>query len=348
MIEGRRMSFRGMKKDDARNLAAALDVSGGALATQGDLIRGIVAKWGGEAGKLARFPGQSTWHKEHAKDVRRRIGILDGDPDRVLMMASYVRVVKTWEEAKERGRELAEDIKKRAEDAKETAEYFNDSQEKKDALAIAKSLSITKGVAAYRRFSKAWRAAQAVQSFLDLRKKVPGSLKAVTTLFDELREAKAGFVKPWKVMELGSKIKGLGFLAKAPGQGIFDKVMLPLSFVTGLKEFIMPSHAGARGIADRGMGLLQAGGAGVVMAGWASGAIAASAIPVIGWTAMGIAGAYFLGSWAWDKWGDDIKGGAKKAANWVKNKVGQKLDEAANAVKKVVHVPGPVKKLKFW
>jgi hypothetical protein len=73
------------------------------------------------------------------------------------------------------------------------------------------------------------------------------------------------------------------------------------------------------------MGALQAGGAIAVMGGasmatalGASAAVAA-AVPVAGWVALGVAGAYFLGSWAWDNWGDTIKAGVGKAVQGAKD-----------------------------
>ncbi|MEN8655915.1 hypothetical protein ABCR94_36430, partial [Streptomyces sp. 21So2-11] len=83
-----------------------------------------------------------------------------------------------------------------------------------------------------------------------------------------------------------------------------------------------------------------------------TGAVAA-AIPVVGWVALGVAGAYFLGSWAWDKWGDDVKAGAKKAWNATTKRVGEIKDkgvEIYNGVRGAVNniEPSIIKKFAFW
>ncbi|WP_431043809.1 hypothetical protein ACQUSR_19225 [Streptomyces sp. P1-3] len=344
-----------MATEGARNLAAALDVHGGALTIQGGLVRGIIAKWGGQSGTLSQFPAKSTWSQDQAKDIRHRLGVLGADPERVLMMAAYLGTMKTWEWAKDNAEQFTEEVVK-------GAEAINDSQTKQDALAVAKTLSIAKGVAAFNRYKEAWKKATLVGAALDRLNLGKLSPAAFQRTLQMLGSARAGFTKPWGAMAfLANKFKFLAFLNKAPGAGALDKVMLPLSLVTGLKEFVMPSHGGVQGVVDRGMGLLQAAGAGGVMAGWFSASVAAGAIPVVGWVALGIAGAYFLGSWAWDKWGDDIKDGAKAAWNWtadkgkevwndtketVSNEWNDFKDGAKEAAKR--YLPGPVKDLKFW
>jgi len=40
---------------------------------------------------------------------------------------------------------------------------------------------------------------------------------------------------------------------------------------------------------------------------------------VAGWVALGVTGAYFLGSWAWDNWGDTVKSGVGKAVQGAKS-----------------------------
>ncbi|WKX70976.1 hypothetical protein [Streptomyces sp. XD-27] len=353
------MAIKGMETTEVRSLAASLDVTGTALTVQGELVRGIVAKWGGSPGKLSRFPAQTTWGSGQSKDIRHRLGILGADPEYVVMMAAYLGVVKTWEWAEKNKEQIKKDLIA-------GAEKLQDPQLRKDALALAKGMSIGKGIAAYRRMKTVWEEAKGVRtakSLLDLSEVFRGDYLKALDKFDEARKI---YTKPWGLMSWLSKAKWLKWLNKAPGKGFLDKAFVPLSFVTGLKELVFPSHDGLYGTADRFMGLVQVAGSGAVMYGmWGGAAAAASVIPVVGWIALGAAGAYFLGSWAWDKWGDDIKSGAKTAYNWSKDKaedgynwskdkvedgynwgkdkVEGAKDWAKNEVSK--RIPGPAKKL---
>lgn len=356
-----------MNKEGARALAAALDVQGRALTIQGGMSRAIVAKWGGDSNHLSKLPAHAMWSQDHAVDVRRRLGILEGDPEYVLMTAVQLGLLSTWKDIEEKGHAFLKD-------AEEQLSDMNDSQEKADAFAVVKSLSVWKGIAAYRRIEKVWVAEEGMRttrSLLELSERFREAYlneKAIAAT-----ERAKIYGKPWSAATLLSKIgykkfKPLSFLNKAPTKGIFNKAFLPLAITTGLKEMLLPSHQGALGAADRGMGLVQVLGATAVLYDTVGLAAAASSIPVVGWVALGVAGAYFLGTWAWDRWGDDIKAGTKKAWNWTKDKSGQawqatkrKTSEAWRDTKKKTAetwkdtkkmaeriMPGPVKKVKFW
>ncbi|MER8161625.1 putative T7SS-secreted protein [Streptomyces sp. NPDC094472] len=150
---------------------------------------------------------------------------------------------------------------------------------------------------------------------------------------------------------------------------VISKRLVPLSVATGLRQAISPDHDGAWGWGDRTAGGLQAAGGAAVLAGetvainagLATGV--AAAVPVAGWAVLGATGAYFLGSYVYEKWGDDIAAGAKTAWNAsshaVTNAVGGAVDATVNAalhpsgaVKAAEHVVdgtvNSVKKLKFW
>lgn len=372
------MSFRGMDEAGARLLAAALDVNGGALSIQGGLIRGIVAKWGGTAGGLSKTPAHATWCQEQATDVRRRLKILDADPEGVLTMAAYTGVLGTWEHAEKNKKSFVDEVR-------EGAQEINDSQAKADALATVKALSVWKGIAAYRRLKDVWekgKPLRATKALLEHSEVFRAIYESQLKKYGETRAAT--FQKPWAAASklAGINIRGwqpLEFLDKAPGKGVFNRIFVPLAFTAGMKELLLPSHKGARGAVDRGMGLVQVVGASAAMYDVLGFAAATSSIPMVGWVTLGVAGAYFLGSWAWDKWGDDIKAGTKKAWNWTKNKSGEawnatkkQADEAWRDTKKQANeawqdskkkaketwddtkkvaekiVPGPIKKAKFW
>ncbi|MER0240749.1 hypothetical protein AAHZ94_01640 [Streptomyces sp. HSW2009] len=331
-----------MKDDMARSLASALDIGGGALAIQGGLVRGILTKWGGQAGAVAKFPLQATWGQDQAKDVRHRLGLLNGDPEYQLMMAAHLGLIKTWEWAEENRekfeKEVIESARKLGDEGKKLADQYA-----ADTGAGAKGLAVVKGVAAYRRLKSVWDAKDRVKNakaLLEISEGFRGNYDDALKIFDK---AKKGYTAAWKPMEILSKLKGLGWLNKAPGTTFLDRALVPVSFVTGAKEVFFPSHEGAYGTTDRVMGGVQVLSAGAVMAGWTSAAIAGSAIPVVGWVGLGVAGAYFLGSWAWDKWGGDVKAYAKKKLN-------ETVKGVADFAERVV-APGPVKKLKklkFW
>ncbi|GAA0702614.1 hypothetical protein GCM10009548_89630 [Streptomyces malaysiensis subsp. malaysiensis] len=148
-----------------------------------------------------------------------------------------------------------------------------------------------------------------------------------------------------------------------------NKALVPFAIAGGLKQAISPDHEGGRGLADRIAGGAQAlGGAAVLTEGALGGTFLASeaalaAVPVAGWAVLGATGAYFAGSYIYDKWGDDIAAGAKSAWNTtshaVTNTVDKTVDATVNAalhpsgaVKAAEHVVdgtvNSVKKLKFW
>jgi hypothetical protein len=155
------------------------------------------------------------------------------------------------------------------------------------------------------------------------------------------------------------------------GLGLGEKIsqrLVPLSIATGLKQAISPDHEGGRGVADRIAGGAQAAGGAAVLSGGAlleAGASVgvAAAVPVAGWAVLGATGGYFLGSYVYDKWGDDIAAGAKSAWNATSDAVGNAVDSTVDttvdaalhpsrAVKTAEHAVNgtvdSVKKLKFW
>jgi hypothetical protein len=147
--------------------------------------------------------------------------------------------------------------------------------------------------------------------------------------------------RPWKTM---AGLKGLAEKLRVPlagriplnnpGTGALDRVFLPLGIATGLKQMIKPDHGGAQGWVDRAMGGGQAAGAAsILMATEAT----AAAVPVVGWTVLGVTGAYFLGSWVADKWGDDIAAGAKSAWNTTSHAVSSAASGASHAVTSTVN-----------
>ncbi|MGW7622178.1 putative T7SS-secreted protein [Streptomyces antimycoticus] len=148
-----------------------------------------------------------------------------------------------------------------------------------------------------------------------------------------------------------------------------NKALVPFAIAGGLKQAINPDHGDGRGLADRIVGGAQAAGGAAVLGGQAAAVgmgaelTVAAAVPVAGWAVLGATGAYFAGSYIYDKWGDDIAAGAKSAWNAtshaVTNTVDRTVDATVNAalhpsgaVKAAEHVVGgtvnSVKKLKFW
>ncbi|MFD8463452.1 putative T7SS-secreted protein [Streptomyces antimycoticus] len=174
-----------------------------------------------------------------------------------------------------------------------------------------------------------------------------------------------------KLEEPGSLASRLG-AGGARAAGLMyklNKALVPFAIAGGLKQAISPDHEGGRGLADRIAGGAQAlGGAAVLTEGALGGTFLASeaalaAVPVAGWAVLGATGAYFAGSYIYDKWGDDIAAGAKSAWNAtshaVTNTVDKTVDATVNAalhpsgaVKAAEHVVdgtvNSVKKLKFW
>ncbi|GAA3720006.1 hypothetical protein GCM10022224_102420 [Nonomuraea antimicrobica] len=310
-----------MKPDQARNLAAAAEVVGGSLVVQGAVIRRLLERWNGDASRLASFPARASWTEDQAKDIRRRAGLLEKDPEGVLLFAGMTGVLDLWEKHKENV---------------------------KNATKPLKVVSILSGVEAAVQLQKRWaqgRNVAGARAVYDIRRymgALPGNRKLSELIAEVLKAQKIQdlYKQPWKWQQTISaamqrlRVPGAHLLVKnSPGTGVFARVTLPLAAVTGVKEAVLPTHEGAQGWVDRGMGVVQAtgavavlGGAGMAASLGASAAVAA-AVPVAGWVALGVAGAYFLGSWVWDTWGDDIKAGAGKA--WEGTK-------------------GFVEKLKFW
>ncbi|MGW2219495.1 hypothetical protein ACWCSD_31290 [Nonomuraea sp. NPDC001684] len=301
------MSIVGMKPDQARGLAAAAEVAGGALVVQGALMRQLLDRWNGDTSRLSSFQARASWAQDQAKDIRRRAGLLEQDPEGVLLFGGMTGALDLW------------------------AKYTETSNYVKKPLKV---LSITSGVEAAVQLQKRWaqgRNVAAARAVYDIRRymgALPGNRKLADLIGETLKARKIQdlYKQPWKYMQSISavmrrlRIPGADLILKnSPGTGAIARATLPLAVVSGVKEAVAPTHDGAQGWVDRGMGAVQAGGAIAVMGGagiatalGASAAVAA-AVPVVGWAALGVAGAYFLGSWVWDTWGDDIKTGVGKA-----------------------------------
>jgi hypothetical protein len=340
-----------MNDVQAHKLAAAVDVMGGTLTIQGGLISGILEKWNAKAEGVSDFPKKASWATDEAKDIRRRLGIAKDDPEAVLTFASLAGALETWKEFKE--------------------------GTLKDIKTPLKILKIPTAIEASLHLYARWQQGQNVagaRAVWELNKYFGSSAERIKAKRGELlkellkdQKIRNWYKEPWKwqqaVRRTAVRLK-IPFAEKlfqnAPGVSkLANRVFLPLSILHGVKEMFIPDHKGAYGVADRGMGFLEAGGAAAVLGGasaatalGASAAVAA-AVPVVGWVALGVAGAYFLGSWAWDKWGDDIKSGAKQAWNatkeWggkVKDKGKEILDGAKSAVTNLV--PNTIRKYKFW
>lgn len=301
------MSLVGMKPDRARNLAAAAEVTGGSLVVQGGMIRRLLERWNGDVSRMAAFPTRASWMENQAEDIRRRAGLLEKDPGGELLFALLTGVLARWEKVGK------------------LTQY---------GTKPLKTLSILSGVEAAVQLQKQWaqgRNVAGARAAYDIRRymgALPGNRKLSELISETLkaRTIQDLYKQPWKWLQATSSamrrlhVPGADLLVKnAPGEGALARVTLPLAVVTGVKETVLPAHDGGQGWVDRGMGAVQAGGAVAVMSGagiatalGASAAVAA-AVPVAGWVALGGAGAYFLGSWAWDTWGDDIKAGAGEA-----------------------------------
>ncbi|MGW5865804.1 hypothetical protein ACWFRJ_26880 [Streptomyces sp. NPDC055239] len=345
------MGFKGMDDVQAPKLAAAVDVMGGTLTIQGGLISGILAKWDAKAEGVSDFPKKASWSTDEAKDIRRRLGISKDDPEALLTFAGLAGALETWKEFKEG---TLKDIK-------------TPLKILKIPTAIEASLHL------YARWAQGQNVAGA-RAVWELNKYFGSSDARIAAKRGELlkellkdQKIRNWYKEPWKwqqsVRRVAMRLKipfAAKLFAKAPGTGMLaQRVLLPLSVVHGVKEMFVPTHTGAYGAADRTMGLVEAGGAVAVLGGasaatalGASAAVAA-AVPVVGWVALGVAGAYFLGSWAWDKWGDDIKSGAKQAwkstKEWggkIKDKGAEIVDGAKSAVTNLV--PNTISKYKFW
>ncbi|KUL54730.1 MULTISPECIES: hypothetical protein [Streptomyces] len=345
------MGFKGMDDVQAPKLAAAVDVMGGALTIQGGLINGILEKWEAKAEGTSDFPKKASWATDEAKDIRRRLGIAKDDPEAVLTFAGLAGALETWKEFQEG---ILKDIK-------------TPLKVLKIPTAIEASLHL------YARWAQGQNVAGA-RAVWELNKYFGSAAERIKATRGELlkellkdQKIRNWYKEPWKwqqaVRRTAMRLKipyAAKLFTKAPGtSALARRVFLPLSIVHGVKQMFLPDHKGAYGMADRGMGLLEAGGAAAVLGG-ASAATAlgasatvAAAVPVVGWVALGVAGAYFLGSWAWDKWGDDIKSGAKQAwkatKEWggkVKDKGKEIVDGAKSAVTNLV--PNAIKKYSFW
>ncbi|TQM75820.1 hypothetical protein [Thermopolyspora flexuosa] len=340
------MGFSGMKTDQARDLAAALDVAGGALSIQGDAIRRLLERWDGDTSRLASFPSRASWAQDQAKDIRRRVGLLEQDPEGVLMFASMAGLLDTWLSIK---------------DSPLYQRYEQIQQIKKDVTTPLQVLKIPTAIEAALHLYKRWdqgRNVAAARALLEFSRwwgdadRIKAHRKELLRELLKAQRIRNWYKEPWKwqqaVRSVAQRLripKADKLFTKAPGTGFLaQRVLLPANIVTGLKEAISPTHDGARGWVDRGMGLLQAAGAGAVLGGASvatalgASATVAAAVPVAGWVALGVAGTYFLGSWVWDKWGDDIKKGAGAAADWARDKAGKALESTKNFAKK----------FKFW
>ncbi|MGW1282736.1 hypothetical protein ACWD4N_03220 [Streptomyces sp. NPDC002586] len=357
------MTFRGISKDEARKLAAALDVADGALSIQGPLVSGILAKWEGDQGNIKRIPQDASWCRDQAKDVRRRIGILEADPSAELMFMGLTGVLKTWQECQGHKGEVGA--------------YMDQFQEIKTNVTTPLRLTkIASGIEASLQLYQRWAQGQnltGAKAVLELNKYfgITGDrlkLKNIDYMREllKLQKVEGLYQQPWKWQQglrafLTTKLKiplPAKLLNQAPGLSILDRVGLPLAIVHGVKEMAVPDHKGVLGGFDRGMGLVEAGGAGAVLGGSAAaGALGASAtvaaaVPVVGWAALGVAGAYFIGTWAWDN-REAIKNTTKRAWNattkWAGD-VADKGEEIVNGAKSAVTnlVPNAIKKYKFW
>ncbi|MGW1542427.1 hypothetical protein ACWCPM_19700 [Streptomyces sp. NPDC002309] len=345
------MGFKGMDDVQAPKLAAAVDVLGGTLSIQGGLISGILDKWNAKAEGVSDFPKKASWAEDEAKDIRRRLGISLDDPEATLTFAGLAGVLETWQE-------------------------FKDGT-LKDIKTPFKALKIPTAIEASLRLYKMWAQGQNVdgaRAVYELNKYFGSAASRIKTtrgeLLNELLKAQRLrnlYKEPWKwqqaVRAAAVKLKipfAEKLFANAPGAGMLARrVFLPLTVLHGVKQMFLPDHQGAQGWVDRGMGGIEAagavavlGGAGMATALGASATVAA-AVPVVGWVALGVAGAYFLGSWAWDKWGDDIKAGAKDAWNATTEWAGRtkgKAEEIANEAKSAVTnlVPNTIRRYKFW
>ena len=357
------MTFRGMSKDNARKLAAALDVADGALSIQGPLVSGILAKWEGDQGNLGRFRQDATWSRDQAKDVRRRLGILDADPSAELMFMGLTGVLKTWQDYQERKGEIGE--------------YVEEFKEiKKNVTMPLRLTKVASGIEASLQLYKRWSQGQNVagaKAVLELNKYfgITGDrlkLKNIEYMREllKLQKIEGLYQQPWKWQQglrtfLTTKLKSplpAKLLNQGPGLSILDRVGLPLAIVHGVKEMVAPDHGGVLGGFDRGMGFVEAAGAGAVMGGSAAAtalgasATVAAAVPVVGWVALGVAGAYFLGTWAYDNRkaiADTTKRAWNATTKWAGD-VADKGEEIVNGAKSAVTnlVPNTIKKYQFW
>lgn len=310
----------------ARDLGAAVEVVGGSLAIEGTALRRLLERWSGDTSGLAAFPGRSSWAQQQAKDIRDRLGLLEEDPEGVLAFAGIAGVLDTWKEIES------------------SPEYQKYKKVHEDTTTPLKILRVPTAVEAALHLHRRWdqgRNVTAARGLLDFSRwwgdpgRITGTRRELLRELLKDQKIRNMYKEPWKwqqaVRTAAQRLRipqADKLFTKAPGTGfIAQRVLLPLSVVAGLKETIAPTHEGSQGWADRGMGALQAAGAAAVLGGagaatalGASAAVAA-AVPIAGWVALGIAGAYFLGSWAWDNWGDDVKTGAGAAAEWIGKKV---------------------------
>lgn len=224
--------FRGMKKEEARKLAAALDVAGGALSIQGPLISGLLAKWDGDQGDLGKFPAESTWSQDQAKDIRRRIGILDSDPKAELMLIGLTGVLDTWQKVKDRKGEIGG--------------YVEEFQElKKNVTAPLRLTKIASGIEASLQLYQRWKQGgnvKAAKAVLDLNKYfgVTGDrLKAKNIAYIQeilkLKRIEMLYEQPWKWQQVArtfitTKLRiplPAKLLNQAPGLSTLDRISLP-------------------------------------------------------------------------------------------------------------------------
>jgi hypothetical protein len=329
------MSMRGMTPEKARELSAALDVVGGALAIQGTMIYNILVTWEGDTGELGQFTPKSTWMSDQAADINDRLGILESDPESTLVFAGLGGVLETWERVRE----------------SDAYERYTETRE--DVSSGLKALSIPSAIEAGLQLYQRWNQGQnvaAARAVLELHEwwGDAGRIRnARTQLLGELLESQRIrnlYRQPWRwqqsVANIAQRLRipGASRLLNPPGVGLLARVALPLNVATGLWEMVNPTHDGAQGWVDRGMGGLQATGAVAVMGGASmatalgASATVAAAVPVAGWAVLGVTGAYFLGSWAWDEWGDEITEGLSTAWDATTDFVGDAWDDTTEAV----------------
>ncbi|WP_336217116.1 hypothetical protein, partial [Nonomuraea sp. LPB2021202275-12-8] len=229
------MSLVGMKPDQARNLAAAAEVAGGSLAVQGAVIRQILDRWNGVTSRLATFSARATWADDQARDIRRRVGLLEEDPEGVLLFASMTGVLDLWEKHKEQVRYVTKPLK---------------------------VISVISGVEAAVQLQKRWaqgRNVAGARAVYDIRRymgALPGNRKLSELIAEVLKRQKIQdlYKQPWKWQQTVSaamqrlRVPGAHLLVKnPPGTGVLARVTLPLAVVTGVKEAVLPTHEGAQG-----------------------------------------------------------------------------------------------------
>ncbi|WP_435193282.1 hypothetical protein [Streptomyces sp. NRRL F-5630] len=352
------MGFKGLDDELAPQLASAITVTGGAYSVQGQLVEQILNKWSIDAD--LDFRRHQQWAVDEVKHLNWMLKRTREDPSATIHNAALAGVLETW------------------------FKYGS----------LTRAVKISTGAEAAMRLYGRWQQGKnvaAARSALALSRTISGlgseeytaGRRALTEALTKAKAAQNAFKEPWAWQKVLGKVAGkfkspfpskvtailqkANFLKKVPtnmpGAGIANKVMLPLAVAHGVTEMFSPGHDGAQGWIDRGMGGLEVAGVGAVVGGSAlattlgATATVAAAVPVVGWAALGVTGAYFLGTWAWDRWGDDVKGWGKKAGKavgkWAKgtyDDVKNDTEGIVEGAKKVVKnvVPGPLRKFAHW